>query len=132
MEKINRIYREDWVALPETIPFSAGGDKRLRRSALVIAPPSALHSVWMRPLAGAATAFASGWMLLRRHRLRRAVDRGFVLSDHADWNGLLATIAASGAQSVGITHGYETEMARWLTERGFRARALTVSGAGGP
>jgi putative mRNA 3-end processing factor len=131
VEKINQIYRTEGVRLPETIPFSAAGDKRRRRSALVIASPSALHSTWMRPLAGAVTAFASGWMLLRRHRLRRAVDRGFVLSDHADWDGLLATIAASGAESIGVIHGYETEMARWLTEQGYRARALTASEAGG-
>lgn len=131
VEKINRIYRAEGVVLPETIPFSAAGDKRGRRSALVIAPPSALHSTWMRPLAGAVTAFASGWMLLRCHRLRRGVDRGFVLSDHADWDGLLATIAASGAERIGVIHGYETEMARWLTEQGYRARALTAPGAGG-
>jgi putative mRNA 3-end processing factor len=131
VEKINRVYQTEGVALPETIPFSETGDKRLRRSAMVIAPPSALRTAWMRPLEGAVTAFASGWMLLRRHRLRRGVDRGFVLSDHADWNGLMATIAASGAENIGLIHGYETEMARWLTEQGYRARALTASGAGG-
>ncbi len=124
-EKINRVYRTEGVALPETIPFSEAMNARLR-SAMIIAPPSALRSAWFRPLAGAATAFASGWMLLRRHRLRRAVDRGFVLSDHADWDGLLAAIAASGAESIGITHGYEAEMVHWLTERGYRARTLTM------
>lgn len=131
VEKINEIYRTEGVRLPETIPFSAAGDKSRRRGAIIIAPPSALHSTWMRPLAGAVTAFVSGWMLLRHHRLRRGVDRGFVLSDHADWNGLMATIAASGAERIGLVHGYETEMARWLTEQGYRARVLTASGAGG-
>jgi putative mRNA 3-end processing factor len=126
VEKINRVYRTEGVALPETVPFSEAGDRRLRRSAMIIAPPSALRSAWMRPLAGAATAFASGWMLLRRHRLRQAVDRGFVLSDHSDWNGLMATIAASGAEIIGITHGYETETVRWLTGRGYCARALST------
>jgi hypothetical protein len=73
---------------------------------------------------GASDAFASGWMQLRGARRRRAVDRGFVLSAHADWPGLQRAIAASGARRVILTHGYEAVMVRWLAEQGFEAGAF--------
>ncbi|MEO5764601.1 MAG: DNA ligase-associated DEXH box helicase, partial [Casimicrobiaceae bacterium] len=63
-------------------------------------------------------AFASGWMQLRGARRRRAVDRGFVLSDHADWPGLVSAIDATGAQRVIVTHGYTAVLVRWLQEQG--------------
>ena len=69
-------------------------------------------------------AFASGWMQLRGARRRRSVDRGFVLSDHADWPGLLKAVGATGAQRVLLTHGYVAVMVRWLQEHGFEAHSL--------
>src|SRR5215213_8235902 len=68
--------------------------------ALVIAPPGATASPWVRKFGQVSTALASGWMQIRGTRRRKAVDRGFALSDHADWNGLNSTIAASGAEEV--------------------------------
>jgi putative mRNA 3-end processing factor len=65
-------------------------------------------------------------MRIRGNRRRRAVDRGFVISDHADWDGLVDTIAASGAERVDLTHGYAEEMGRWLRERGQQAHAVTA------
>src|SRR5439155_26346 len=73
---------------------------------------------WMRRFGSASTAFASGWMRLRGTRRRRAIDRGFVLSDHADWPGLLAIINATSAETVWLTHGYTAVVARWLREQG--------------
>jgi putative mRNA 3-end processing factor len=70
----------------------------------------------MRRFPGAATAFASGWMALRQLRRQRRVDRGFVLSDHVDWPGLVAAIEATGAERVGVTHGYVEPVVRWLRE----------------
>jgi putative mRNA 3-end processing factor len=65
-------------------------------------------------------------MRIRGNRRRRSVDRGFVLSDHSDWDGLVKTIAASEAQKIMVTHGYATEMARWLREKGYEAEAIPV------
>jgi putative mRNA 3-end processing factor len=89
---------------------------------LVIAPPSAGNSPgWLRKFGQVSLAFASGWMQIRGARRRRAIDRGFVISDHADWPGLLATIHATGATRVGVTHGYTGVMVRYLREQGVDA-----------
>ncbi|MDX2177915.1 MAG: ligase-associated DNA damage response exonuclease [Candidatus Sumerlaeia bacterium] len=93
---------------------SAAGKGR----ALVIAPPAVAGSPWLRRFGDAALAFASGWMALRGTRRRRAVERGFAISDHADWPGLLAAIDATGAERVGVTHGYTAPLVRYLRERG--------------
>jgi putative mRNA 3-end processing factor len=71
-------------------------------------------------------AFASGWMRLRGARRRRALDRGFVLSDHADWPGLQAAIRASGAPRVVVTHGQVPAMVRWLSEQGLEASSFAT------
>jgi putative mRNA 3-end processing factor len=83
---------------------------------LVLAPLSARGTPWMRRLPNASDAFASGLMRVRGVRRQRAFDRGFVLSDHADWRGLLDTIAASGASRVLVTHGWSEALARYLQE----------------
>ncbi len=85
-------------------------------AALVMAPPSAFGTPWMRKLGKVSTAFASGWMTVRGRRRQRGVDRGFILSDHADWNGLIEAITATGAEKVLLTHGYSAALARWLRE----------------
>ena len=96
----------------------------LFKRALVVAPPSVQGSTWTRRLGDYSDAFASGWMQLRGARRRRSVDRGFVLSDHADWPGLQRAIAATGAERVIVTHGYEAVMVRWLAEQGLEASAF--------
>ncbi len=78
----------------------------------------------MRRFGDAADAFASGWMQLRGTRRRRGVDRGFALSDHADWPGLLSAIEATGAQRVIVTHGNVPVMVRYLNEGGWQAQAF--------
>ena len=98
--------------------------KPILKEALVIAPPSADQPAWLKRFPQPSRAFASGWMRIRGNRRRRAVDRGFVLSDHSDWDGLVRTIRATGAESIWLTHGYADEMARWLREEGYRAEAL--------
>lgn len=80
----------------------------------------------MRRFGDYADAFASGWMQLRGARRRRGVDRGIVLSDHADWPGLLQAIDATGATRVYVTHGQVAPMVRWLGERGLDARAFAT------
>ncbi len=98
--------------------------------AMVIAPPGALGSDWARRFRPAATGFASGWMRLRGVRRRRAVDRGFVVSDHADWAGLNMAIRGTGAENIYATHGYTDIFARWLRSEGYNAEALTTEFTG--
>ncbi|MGK7397672.1 MAG: ligase-associated DNA damage response exonuclease [Candidatus Cyclobacteriaceae bacterium M3_2C_046] len=97
-------------------------DKKNFRKALVIAPPSAANSAWMKRFYPYSTGIASGWMSLRGARRRRAADRGFVLSDHADWTGLNQVISQTNAGKIIITHGYRHVLARWLNQCGYDAR----------
>jgi putative mRNA 3-end processing factor len=124
VEPLNRAYRAAGVAIPETPLVTEISDRSTFKRALVVAPPSVQGSTWTRRLGDYSDAFASGWMQLRGARRRRSVDRGFVLSDHADWPGLQRAIAATGAERVIVTHGYEAVMVRWLTEQGLEASAF--------
>jgi putative mRNA 3-end processing factor len=91
---------------------------------LVLAPMSADNTPWLRKFGEVSTAFASGWMQIRGSRRRRSLDRGFILSDHADWAGLRQTIQATGAENVLVTHGYTSQLVRWLNENGHPAAVL--------
>ncbi|WP_418319191.1 ligase-associated DNA damage response exonuclease [Piscinibacter sakaiensis] len=117
---LNDAYRRSGVMLPPTRTLDEVEQGDLRR-ALVIAPPAVHGSRWARRLVDPSDAFASGWMQLRGARRRRGVDRGFVLSDHADWPGLQQSIRATGAERVIVTHGYEAVMVRWLRQQGLQA-----------
>lgn len=121
---LNEAYRAAGVPLPPTPTVGELPDKAALAGALVIAPPSVHASAWARKLGDFGDAFASGWMQLRGARRRQGVDRGFVLSDHADWPGLQRAIAATGAARVIVTHGYEAVMVRWLREQGLDAGAF--------
>ncbi|MET1080898.1 MAG: ligase-associated DNA damage response exonuclease [Pseudomonas sp.] len=125
VEPLNRVYREGGIHLPDTtyVGELQKNDPRLRQ-ALVIAPPSAGGSSWMRRFGDYSDAFASGWMLLRGTRRRRGVDRGFVLSDHADWPGLLWAIEQTGAERVMVTHGQVNVLVRHLRENGLDAQGF--------
>jgi putative mRNA 3-end processing factor len=123
-QSLMHAYRASGVALPDTQLASDVTDRETLRRALVLAPPSAAGSAWLKRFGQYSDAFASGWMNLRGARRRRAVDRGFVLSDHADWPGLMQAIDATGAQQVIVTHGYVPVMVRHLQERGLQARSF--------
>lgn len=130
VESVNEAYRAAGVALPATQTIDAL-DKAALSRALVVAPPAVHGSAWARRLGDYADAFASGWMQLRGARRRQGVDRGFVLSDHADWPGLQRAIVATGAERIIVTHGDEAVMVRWLCEQGLDAGGLrTEYGAG--
>ncbi|HZZ79303.1 MAG TPA: ligase-associated DNA damage response exonuclease [Gemmataceae bacterium] len=104
VEAVNEVYRQSGVRLAET--QRVGDEKRSAfADALIVAPPSAQRSPWVRRFGDYSSAFVSGWMRVRGARRRRAVDRGFVLSDHADWPGLLDAIRQTGANTVLVTHG---------------------------
>ncbi|HEV2693780.1 MAG TPA: ligase-associated DNA damage response exonuclease [Verrucomicrobiae bacterium] len=120
------LYAQAGVVLPETVRAEAESIKTAGGRGLVIAPGSTDGSPWLRKFGERSTAFASGWMNIRGARRRRALDRGFVLSDHADWNGLLGSIRATGAERVWATHGYTATLVKWLRENGCEAEALTT------
>jgi len=122
--RLNAAYREAGVALPEAQALTEAAQAKGLHGALVIAPPAVQGSRWAKALGPHSDAFASGWMRLRGARRRRAVDRGFVFSDHADWPGLLRAIEATGAQRVIVTHGDEGTLVRYLGEQGLRADAF--------
>lgn len=91
---------------------------------LLIAPSSVRGTTWLRQFQPCSPAFASGWMTVRGNRRRQSLDRGFVLSDHVDWPGLLSTIEATGAERIGVTHGFADVVVRYLKEQGRDAWAL--------
>ena len=124
MAPLNQIYRDAGVRLPSTYSSAEISDMAQLRSSLVLAPPSAQGTPWMKRFGDYTDGFASGWMHLRGTRRRRGVDRGFVMSDHADWPGLQQAIAATGAQRVFVTHGQVEVMVRWLSEQGLQAQGF--------
>ena len=122
VEPLNAVYRAAGVALPPTLRVTDPGvSPQLLKRALVLAPPSAQGTPWLKRFGNYSDAFASGWMQLRGTRRRRGVDRGFVMSDHADWPGLQSAIAGTGASRVMVTHGSVAVLVRWLSENGLRA-----------
>ncbi len=124
VEPLNRAYRAVGVALPDTLMVSDVTDKASLQRALVLCPGSALGTPWIKRFGDFSDAFASGWMQVRGQRRRGGHDRGFVLSDHADWPGLLGAIGASGAERVIVTHGSIPVLVRYLQEQGLRAEGF--------
>jgi putative mRNA 3-end processing factor len=122
--RLTEAYRAAGVKLPEVLPAEPDAVKKHKGKCLVIAPPSAQNNPWLRKFGEQSSAFASGWMHVRGNRRRRNVDRGFALSDHADWTGLLETIRATGAKTIGVTHGYADTFARYLREQGYDAEHI--------
>lgn len=124
VERLNDAYRASGIDLPPTTYALQRTRGSQWAGALIVAPPSATGSPWIRRFGTASTAFASGWMRIRGARRRRTLDRGFTLSDHVDWPSLLAAIEATGAGCVWVTHGYREPVVRWLRERGIEALAV--------
>ncbi|WP_027077188.1 ligase-associated DNA damage response exonuclease [Maribacter antarcticus] len=121
IEKMTEVLRP-LVDFPETNLITRDTKKTDLLGNIVLAPPSAHGSPWIRKMVPYVTASASGWMAFRGARRRRAIDKGFVLSDHCDWQGLLASIEATGAEKVICTHGYTDIFSRYLREQGYDAR----------
>ena len=115
-----RVYREAGVPLVATAPVSEMPKDFNFAGQLIIAPPSAAGSSWVRRFRHAQQGFASGWMRVRGNRRRRNYDRGFVISDHADWPDLLRTVRQTGARRIIATHGNTDALVRALNEMGIR------------
>lgn len=121
VDNITTILRAQKIPLPETIRVRPEMKRKDFDGALVICPPSAVGSPWLRKFDPFSLGIASGWMNLRGARRRRGADRGFILSDHADWDDLNTAVRETGAERVFITHGYSEIFAKWLMEKGLEA-----------
>lgn len=126
VDSLTGVYRRSGVGMLQTLPVG-NEKKRDYRGALILAPPSAAGTPWMRRFGEHATGFCSGWMRVRGDRRRRGYNRGFVISDHADWPGLIETCTASRAEQILLTHGYSDALTRYFKEKGIAASALQTS-----
>jgi putative mRNA 3-end processing factor len=124
VEGLVELYREAGVRMLPTSRVSETARGRSFAGELILAPPAASGTTWMRRFGAHETALASGWMRVRGTRRRKGFDRGFALSDHADWPALLRTIEETGARRVLVTHGYADELSRYLREHGYDSAAL--------
>lgn len=126
IENMNEVIRNMGINLPPTERITAETTKEELSNSLVIAPPGAIGSNWTKRLQPFEVGICSGWMGIRGARKRQTVDRGFILSDHADWKGLNEAISATGAQKVICTHGYTAIFSKWLQEKGIDATIETT------
>ncbi|MGD1853829.1 MAG: ligase-associated DNA damage response exonuclease [Leptolyngbyaceae cyanobacterium] len=117
VQVLTEIYREVGVQMLPTVPTSQTEKSYKFQGDLVIAPPSGHRSSWMKRFKRPQTAFASGWMAVRGARRRRGYERGFVLSDHADWPSLIQTVKETKAKTIYVTHGQNDILSRYLTEQ---------------
>lgn len=123
IENVNEIIRAQGIKLPPTRRITPENRSKGYAGGLIIAPPSVIGSLWLRQFKQSSLGIASGWMAVRGSRRRRNADRGFVLSDHADWNGLNEAVRATGASRIIATHGYSDIFSQWLRQQGFEAGA---------
>jgi putative mRNA 3-end processing factor len=124
VDVMNKVLQQNGLILPDTERVTKEMKKQDFEGSLVVCPPSAVGSPWIRKFLPYSVGIASGWMLLRGARRRRGADRGFVLSDHADWNDLNTTVRETGAERVYVTHGYSEIYAQWLNEQGIEAHEV--------
>jgi putative mRNA 3-end processing factor len=116
--RMNECLRQAGFDLPPLQLITRETDRKLLQGALVLTPPSAHGTPWLKKFGTHEVGYCSGWMAVRGAKNRRAVDRGFVLSDHADWPDLINAVKASEAQQVYVTHGYTSVFSKWLNEQG--------------
>jgi len=107
--------------LPAVLRVDPAAPKEIYKGNIVIAPPGADGSTWMKKFYPYSTGVCSGWMQVRGNARRRNADAGFALSDHADWEGLLSAVKATGAEKVFVTHGFQSAFSRYLNEHGIAA-----------
>jgi len=129
LESITRYYQSRGIALGE-LRLARDAPSAELAGAIVLCPPSAVKELWSRRFPDPVTAFASGWMRVRARARQRGIELPLVISDHADWDGLTATIAATGAGEVWVTHGQEDALVHYCATHGLAARPLALMGYG--
>jgi putative mRNA 3-end processing factor len=127
VDVMNRVLEGHGLNLPPTHRITAESRKEDYAGALIVCPPSAVGSPWIRRFLPYSLGIASGWMSLRGARRRRGADRGFALSDHVDWRSLNHTVKETGAERVYVTHGYAEVFAKWLQEQGIEGHAVRTA-----
>lgn len=129
IEPLNAIYRAAGVRLLPTRKLSDLGRRPDLTGALILATPGSIDDDKLARLGDPVIAAASGWLRVRALARQRAMGQGFIMSDHADWPGLLRTIEETGARRVLVTHGDSAVLVRYLRERGLECDDLEVSDA---
>ncbi|MFZ0067328.1 MAG: ligase-associated DNA damage response exonuclease [Pseudolabrys sp.] len=129
VESITRYYQSCGIDLGQ-VELVRGANKAELASHIIICPPSAMSDLWSRRFPDPVAAFASGWMRVRARARQRGVTLPLVISDHADWDGVTATITATGASEVWVTHGQEDALVHWCQTKGLKARPLDIVGYG--
>jgi putative mRNA 3-end processing factor len=129
VEAITHYYQNCGIDLGQ-IELVRGANKADLAGKIIICPPSAMNDLWSRRFPDPVAAFASGWMRVRARARQRGVNFPLVISDHADWDGLTATITATGASEVWVTHGQEDALVHWCQTKGLKARPLDIVGYG--
>jgi putative mRNA 3-end processing factor len=129
MEQITRYYQNRGIDLGQ-VELVREAKKTELAGAITLCPPSTLKELWSRRFPDPVTCFASGWMRVRARARQHLVELPLVISDHADWNGLTATIAATGASEIWVTHGQEDALVHWSVTHGLKARPLDIVGYG--
>jgi putative mRNA 3-end processing factor len=129
VEAVTHYYQSRAISLGQ-IELVLGANKADLAGQIVICPPTAMSDLWSRRFPDPVVAFASGWMRVRARARQRGVTLPLVISDHADWDGLTATIAATGASEIWVTHGQEDALVHWCRAKGLKARPLDIVGYG--
>jgi putative mRNA 3-end processing factor len=130
IHETTRVLRNAGIALPETKQITNNIDKAQLKGSFILIPPAALDSAWQKKIEPASVGIASGWMAIRGMRRWRSADKGFALSDHADWPGLNEAIKATGAETVYLTHGYTDIFSKYLREQGLDCRIVETEFSG--
>jgi putative mRNA 3-end processing factor len=129
VESTTRYYESRGIELGR-IELTRGANKTDLAGRIIVCPPSALGDLWSRRFSDPVVSFASGWMRVRARARQRGVTLPLVISDHADWDGLTATITATGASEIWVTHGQEDALVHWSQLKGLKARPLDIVGYG--
>jgi putative mRNA 3-end processing factor len=129
LDAITQYYQTRGIDLGQ-IELVRGDNKSRLAGQVIICPPSAMSDLWSRRFPDPVAAFASGWMRVRARARQRGVTFPLVISDHADWDGLTATISATGASEVWVTHGQEDALVHWCRTKGLKAQPLAIVGYG--
>lgn len=127
IEAVLHVMRNQGVSLKNTIPVNEHLSRADLLTGVIIAPPAVQNSNWLKKFEPIRNGVVSGWMALRGARRRRNADKGFVLSDHADWEGLNEAISLTGAENVLVTHGYTDILSKWLIDKGLNAHPLETN-----
>ena len=127
IEAVLNVMRNQGVSLKNTIPVNEHITRADLLSGVIIAPPAVQNSNWLKKFEPIRNGVVSGWMALRGARRRRNADKGFVLSDHADWEGLNEAINLTGAENIFVTHGYTDILSKWLIDKGLNAYPLETN-----